>query len=171
MLYLSLSGNKKVNSKNIYLIKRLSTMKVLREKSLLLLFFTFCAMSVSLSAQSPLGLWKNLDDEDGKEKSHIEIYEKGGTLRAKVVKLLPAASITHCNACKGENKGKSLVGMDILWDMKASDGAWSGGEILDPKKGKVYKCRLETDGPDKLKVRGFIGVPAFGRTQVWYKVK
>lgn len=135
---------------------------------LVLLSFLFCNV---LIGQSPVGVWKNLDDEDGKEKSHIEIYEKNGTLHAKVVKLLPAATITHCNSCKGDLKGKSLVGMDILWNMKAGNGEWSGGEILDPKNGKVYKCKLENDGPDKLKVRGYIGVPALGRTQIWYKVK
>ncbi len=38
-------------------------------------------------AQSPIGIWKNIDDEDGKEKSHIEIYEKNGKLYGKVIKL------------------------------------------------------------------------------------
>jgi len=122
-------------------------------------------------AQSAVGIWKNLDDEDGKEKSHIEIYEQNGTLRGKVIKLLPAATITKCDKCTGANKGKSLVGMDILWDLKKDGNVWNGGEILDPKKGKVYDCKIELDGSDKLKVRGFVGVSMFGRTQTWYKVK
>ncbi|MFZ1751746.1 MAG: DUF2147 domain-containing protein [Saprospiraceae bacterium] len=125
----------------------------------------------SLCAQSPLGVWKNLDDEDGKEKSHIEIYEKDGKLRGKVIKLLPAATITKCDACSGANQGKNLVGLDILWDLKASGKTWDGGEILDPKNGKIYACKIELDGADKLKVRGYIGVSLFGRTQKWYRVK
>lgn len=136
-----------------------------------LLIAPFVFFGFIVFAQSPVGIWKNLDDEDGREKSHIEIYEQNGTLRGKVIKLLPAATITKCDKCTGTNKGKSLVGMDILWDLKKSGNVWEGGEILDPKKGKVYDCKIELDGKDKLKVRGFVGVSMFGRTQIWYKVK
>lgn len=136
----------------------------------LIILFSFFA-TIHLSAQSPLGIWKNVDDEDGQDKSHIEIYEKDGKLYGKVVKLLPAATLTHCNACKGDHKGKSLIGLDILWSLKKNKKVWDNGEILDPKSGKIYDCKIELDGNDKLKVRGFIGVSMFGRTQIWYRVK
>lgn len=135
------------------------------------LFALFILNASFLFAQSPVGVWKNLDDEDGKEKSHIEIYELNGTLRGKVIKLLPAATITKCNACTGANKGKSLVGMDILWDLKKSGKTWDSGQIMDPKNGKIYDCKIELKGTDKLNVRGYMGVSMFGRTQTWYRVK
>lgn len=122
-------------------------------------------------AQSPIGIWKNIDDEDGKEKSHIEIYEKNGKLYGKVIKLLSSATITYCKACNGERKDKNLVGMDILWDMTKSGNSWDKGEIIDPKSGKIYSCKIELDGKDKLKVRGYLGFSLIGRTQTWYKVK
>jgi uncharacterized protein (DUF2147 family) len=131
------------------------------------LFFTISM----LSAQSPVGIWKNVDDEDGREKSHIEVYEKNGKLYGKVIKLLPAATITKCDACTGDKKGKSIVGMDILWNLTKSGKIWDDGEILDPKNGKVYSAKIELDGKDKLKVRGYLGVSMFGRTQTWYRVK
>jgi uncharacterized protein (DUF2147 family) len=135
------------------------------------ILLSFLSLSFGLHAQSPVGIWKNLDDTDGKEKSHIEIYEANGKLRGKVIKLLPAATITRCDKCEGANKGKSLVGMDILWNLSKSGSVWDGGEILDPKSGKVYDCKIEMDGSSKLNVRGFLGFSMFGRTQVWYKVK
>jgi len=61
--------------------------------------------------------------------------------------------------------------MDILWDMVKVGNKWENGEILDPKSGKIYSCKIELDGKDKLKVRGFMGVSILGRTQTWYKVK
>lgn len=134
--------------------------------SLLLLF-----IGTNIYSQSPIGVWKNLDDTDGKEKSYIEIYEQNGKLRGKVIKLLPAATLIKCDACSGSNKGKGLVGMDILWDLVKVGKSWDGGQILDPKNGKVYDCKLEVEGPDKLKVRGYIGISMFGRSQTWYKVK
>jgi uncharacterized protein (DUF2147 family) len=135
--------------------------------SIFCFFFTYSIVS----AQSPVGIWKNVDDEDGREKSHIEVYEKSGKLYGKVIKLLPAATITKCDACSGDKKGKSIVGMDILWDLVKSGKVWDDGEILDPKNGKVYSAKVELDGKDKLKVRGYMGVSILGRTQTWYRVK
>ncbi|MBK8055704.1 MAG: DUF2147 domain-containing protein [Saprospiraceae bacterium] len=136
-----------------------------------LILIAFLALNGILYGQSPVGIWKNLDDTDGKEKSHIEISESGGVLKAKVIKLLAGATIKKCDACKGDKKGKDLVGLDILWGMKESGKIWEGGTILDPKTGKEYNCKIEFDGTEKLKVRGYVGVSLFGRTQTWYKVK
>jgi uncharacterized protein (DUF2147 family) len=45
---------------------------------------------------------------------------------------------------------------------------WDGGKILDPKTGKVYKVKLQTeDNGAKLTVRGYIGFSLLGRSQVW----
>ena len=134
--------------------------------AILILFITQMGI-----AQSAVGIWKNIDDEDGKEKSHIEIYEHNGKLKGKVIKLLPTATITKCEACTGANKGKSILNMEILWDLSKKGNAWDNGKILDPKSGKVYSCKIELNGIDKLKVRGYVGVSMFGRTQTWYKVK
>jgi uncharacterized protein (DUF2147 family) len=58
--------------------------------------------------------------------------------------------------------------MTIMWGMKKNGDEWSGGQILDPKNGKVYGCRMHlTDNGQKLEVRGFIGFSLLGRTQVW----
>jgi uncharacterized protein (DUF2147 family) len=121
-------------------------------------------------SQSPIGLWKSVDDTDGREKSHIQIYESNGKLRGKIIKLLPAATTTTCNKCKGDKKNKGLVGMDILWGMeKQKDGSYDDGEILDPATGKIYDCSFEVKG-NQLHVRGYFGLSLLGRTQTWYKV-
>jgi len=122
-------------------------------------------------AQSPLGIWKNIDDSDGVEKSHIEIYEEDGIVYGKVVKLLPAATITVCKKCKGDNKNAPLLNMVILKGLKKNGEKWSDGLILDPAKGKEYKCFIALEDEKTLKVRGYIGNPLFGRTQYWYRVK
>ncbi len=126
----------------------------------------------SASAQHKIvGMWKNIDDEDGKEKSHIEIYEKNGKLYAKVVKLLANATVRVCEKCTGTNKNKPIEGMEILWDLKkASDKEYEEGKILNPKNGKVYDCFISLIEPNKLKVRGYMGVSMCGKTQYWYRV-
>ncbi len=122
-----------------------------------------------LSAQSPLGLWKTIDDTDGVEKSYIEIHEIDGNLFATVRELLPAADKTHCEACKGDKKDAPIVGMTLMRDMEKDGKEWSGGYILDPASGKEYRCVIKLEGNDKLKVRGYIGTPFLGRTQYWYR--
>lgn len=41
------------------------------------------------------------------------------------------------------------------------------GHILDPDTGHVYDAQIWTDGPDVLKLRGYLGLPLFGETQTW----
>jgi uncharacterized protein (DUF2147 family) len=47
---------------------------------------------------------------------------------------------------------------------------YSGGEILDPDNGRLYRCTLRlVDNGRQLEVRGFIGISLFGRTQTWLR--
>ena len=43
---------------------------------------------------------------------------------------------------------------------------YKDGTIYDPKSGKTYSCKMTIDG-NKLKIRGYIGISLFGRTEVW----
>ncbi len=118
-----------------------------------------------------VGMWKNLDDEDGKEKSHIKVYTEGNELKATITKLLPSAKFRTCDDCKGDLKGKPIEGMSIMYGMKKqADGTYSGGTILNPKNGKEYKCTISLDDDKTMRVRGYVGISALGKTQYWYRL-
>ena len=136
----------------------------------LLLTFALSLFSVLSFAQIE-GKWKTIDDETKQAKSIIEIYKKDQVLFAKVIELLPAATIKTCNRCPGEKNGKSLLGMDIMWNMTPDNNDYSNGQIMDPKSGKIYSCTITLEGTEKLLVRGYIGISLFGRTQTWERVK
>ncbi len=121
-----------------------------------------------LCAQSPIGVWKTIDDETGEARSHVEIFEEDGKLHGKIVHLIDPSSDV-CNSCTGERHGQKLVGMEILWDMKQKSSEWSGGKIFSPTKDKTYKCKLWLEDDNTLKVRGYVAL--FYRTQTWYRVK
>ena len=122
--------------------------------------------------QSPVGTWKTIDDETGKEKSYVEIYEKDGKLYGKVSKILTKGKEdAKCDKCSGALKNKPIQGMVILYDLKKSGNEWTGGKILDPNSGKEYKATVKLNGKDKLDVRGYVGISLVGRTQTWVKVK
>ena len=77
-----------------------------------------------------------------------------------------------CSACEGERKDQPITGMVILRDLKKDDDEWTGGTILDPSNGKTYKCKIAVEnGGKKLKVRGFVGMSLFGRTQHWVRAE
>ncbi|MEM9547697.1 MAG: DUF2147 domain-containing protein [Bacteroidota bacterium] len=134
------------------------------------LLLCFLGLSTLSIAQSAVGTWKTIDDEDGTEKSHVVIYEENGKLFGKVEKLINPEQ-TICTACKGDKKDKPIEGMQIMWGLKP-DGSkeWKGGKIMDPKNGKEYKCKIELKDENTLNVRGFIGFSLLGRTQTWYRV-
>lgn len=123
---------------------------------------------------SPIGLWKTIDDETGKEKSYVRISEAGGVVTGKIEKLInPKEADPKCDKCTDERKDQPVVGMTIIRNVKKdTDELWDGGDILDPNNGKVYKVRLKPeDGGKKLTVRGYIGMPMLGRSQTWIRVE
>ncbi|MFT5617752.1 MAG: hypothetical protein ACI85I_000977, partial [Arenicella sp.] len=57
-------------------------------KKITLLFSMGLFMAISVMAQStsPIGVWKTIDDETGKAKSHVEVYKgSDGKLHGKIV--------------------------------------------------------------------------------------
>ena len=140
----------------------------MKKNTLLVIILLF---SITINAQSIVGKWKTIDDETGKEKSIVEIYQVEGKIYAKVDKLLTKGEDNKiCENCEGANKNKPIKGMVIINGLTKDGDEWNGAKILDPKTGKEYKCYIALENPDKLKVRGYIGFALLGRTQYWYKV-
>jgi uncharacterized protein (DUF2147 family) len=122
---------------------------------------------------SPVGLWRNLDDQTGKPTAEIRIVEANGVLQGRIEKLYRPASADQnpvCTRCEGADKGKPIVGLAIVNGMTKDGDGYAGGTILDPGNGKVYKSKMKlVDGGRKLEVRGYIGMPALGRSQTWVR--
>lgn len=140
-----------------------------------LLFVSLFAATLPALAGShtAVGLWKNIDDQTGKPKAEIRISESNGVLMGRIEKLYRAAGEDQnpvCDKCDGEDKGRPIIGLSIIDGMKKDGDGYSGGTILDPENGKVYKSRMKLlDSGAKLEVRGYIGVPMLGRSQVWIR--
>ncbi|MCW5661825.1 MAG: DUF2147 domain-containing protein [Burkholderiaceae bacterium] len=130
---------------------------------------------LSAAAQNtPVGLWKTIDDDGKTEKSLVRISDAGGVLSGKIEKIFdPTKQDSKCDKCTDDRKDQPVLGMVILRNLKqdADDKeVWSGGEVLDPNNGKVYKTRLKPiEGGKQLQMRGYIG--PFYRTQVWQRVE
>jgi len=124
-------------------------------------------------SQTVFGKWKTIDDETGDFKSIVEIFERSGKVYGRIVKLYRKPNEDPdpiCDECDEEDPRykKKVMGMEILKDMIKDDDEYSGGEILDPNNGKIYRCKIWLEGKD-LKLRGYIG--PFFRTQTWIKAE
>ncbi|MGN6091334.1 DUF2147 domain-containing protein [Luteibacter jiangsuensis] len=132
------------------------------------------ALPALAANDSPVGKWKTIDDKTHEVKSIVEITENGGLLEGKVLQVLKSEHGPHpvCSECSGERKNKPIEGMTIMWGLKKDGDEWSGGQILDPAKGKIYKVTLKLeDGGRKLDVHGYIGFSLIGRSQEWVRAE
>jgi uncharacterized protein (DUF2147 family) len=136
--------------------------------SLIFLLFSLSAFSQA----SVLGQWKSIDDNTGETKSIVEIFERGGLIYGKVIKIFPKPgkdSDPVCEKCPEDDERfqKKILGMEIIRKLKKVGDEYAEGDILDPEAGKVYRCKIWLEGKD-LKVRGYWG-PVW-RTQTWKRV-
>ena len=144
-------------------------------RRVILLSIALLALSSARLAQAqatPVGIWHTISDVTHQPKAVVEIREVNGQFVGTVVKSLePGHDVSPiCDLCAGERKGKPVWGMEILWGLKPDGDAWSGGQILDPDTGKIYKAKMHLeDGGKKLVVRGFIGISLLGRSQTWIR--
>lgn len=125
---------------------------------------------------SPIGYWKTIDDVTGKPKSIVQIWKtENNILMGRVIKVFAKNDMDTvpilCKQCKGERHNQPIVGMVILSGLKLQEHQWGQGQIMDPENGKTYRCAMHTlEQGKKLNVRGYIGLPLLGRSQVWERV-
>lgn len=145
-------------------------------KRFILVLLFLLAVSVPLFAadlSSPVGKWMTIDDKSGKPGGIIRIEQVDGEYKGWIEKIFPDPGEDPnptCQLCDGERKNKPVVGLNFMWGITKQGEEYRGGEILDPRTGKIYRARMKLeDGGKKLNVRGFIGISLLGRSQVWHR--
>jgi len=128
-------------------------------------------LASAAEAGSPIGLWKTVDDKNGNARAIVRIYEQGGKLFGRIEKsFTPGAENRVCDVCTDERKDQPIIGLVIIRNLQSKDGEYSGGDILDPDTGTVYRCKLHLDQDGShLIVRGYIGISLLGRSQTWQR--
>ena len=135
------------------------------------------AVSSFSFAEDIIGLWQSIDDKTGAPKALVEIRkEADNTYAGKVVKLTPRAGYTPketCVDCPAPYTIKPIIGLDVVTGLKSTDGFnYTSGRILDPNTGKLYsmKAKLSSNGK-RLHLRGYLGISALGRNQIWIRAE
>lgn len=113
-----------------------------------------------------LGEWLS-ESKDGK----VLIYKQGNKYMGKLSWLLHPDKKDTFNPDDKE-KSKPLMGKVILKDFNFKNEEWVDGTIYDPKSGKTYSCVMKiSNKKQQLDIRGYIGMPMFGRTSIWTRPK
>ncbi len=118
-------------------------------------------------ADAILGVWLT-QEKDGK----VEIYRSGDKFFGKLMwgkNLYEKDGKTLKKDIKNpepSQRERTLLNLVMLRDFMYKEGEWKDGRIYDPRSGKTYSSTMKLkDG--NLEVRGYIGLPAFGKSTVW----
>lgn len=78
-----------------------------------------------------------------------------------------APSSTDVHNPDPTQRQRALCGLEIGRQFHFTDPSHaSGGTLYDPKSGNTYHGAMVVEG-DVLKLRGYVGISIFGRTEVW----
>ena len=139
--------------------------------------FSIACASLTTFAASIEGYWKSIDDRTGEQLSIVEIRKGAdGRYHGKIAYRYPVpggAALINCTKCPPPYTNQPILGLEILSGFKEDPdkpNAYVDGKVLEPKSGKIYKgkANLSADGK-RLRLRGYMGVSALGRTVVWLR--
>lgn len=123
------------------------------------------------SGETPVGVW---NAEGG--AARVAIEPCGDELCGRVVWLRSPFDDDGCELRDRHNpdptlRRREVIGVEILRGLTPrSDGSWRDGRLYDPTSGNTYTCHLTLEGDDRLRLRGYVGIPLIGRTTTWIRV-
>jgi uncharacterized protein (DUF2147 family) len=133
--------------------------------TLFLLFLSHHTLGFSnpLSETDVLGAWVN-QAGDG----IIEIKQHDGHYIGIIAGSTDGKDRKDVNNSDPERQAKSLLHVKVMDEfVYAGDLTWEDGWIYDPNNGNTYSCKMTLIDQKTLKIRGYIGITLFGRTEIW----
>ncbi len=133
------------------------------------IFFALFILTLELHANSIEGEWLK---SDGSARIILSVT-KSGELQGKISWIKDSSRTHDSNNPDPKLQKRKLIGLTFLTGFKkeSKKDLWSGGTVYDSQSGKTYKGRIWLEGPDNLKMRGFVGVSLIGRTAKWKRYK
>lgn len=140
--------------------------------SLLLLTFLLMSFSTSASAAdpaSPYGLW--LTENQRSAISVTPCVNDQSTVCGQIHWIIEGGMQYDTKNPDETRRNQPMCGLVILGGFHQSDANnWVDGEIYKADEGDFYKASLQMLPSGKMLVRGYVGMPLFGKSQTWTRV-
>jgi uncharacterized protein (DUF2147 family) len=139
------------------------------------LFFLMLIFSFTLEDEGDrlVGVWAPSNG-----KARVKIEKIGNKYYGKIVWLRePIDPVTQLPKVDKNNPDASmqnvpLKGYRLLKDfIYLGKNEWTEGTIYDPENGSTYSCLITMKDNNTLDIRGYIGLKALGRTDVWKRLE
>jgi uncharacterized protein (DUF2147 family) len=151
------------------MFKRSSAMKFLTISAMCFFVITLVSAGQAKENQDKIiGKWLSADKD-----AIIEIYKRGSEYFGKITWLKDPLNDkgkpqTDENNPDPKLRKRPVMGLVILRDLVYDkDNLWVNGLIYDPDSGDDYNCKMTLKDDNTLELRGYVGFPLFGRTEVW----
>ena len=137
-------------------------------------FAALTALAHSARADEPTasGLWEKA--EAGKPVVWVLVFERGGTYQGAIAKrfLKPGDDPgAVCTKCADDRRNEPLLGLTFIRGMKRNGLKYDGGDILDPRDGKIYSANMAVNSDGRtLTLRGYVGISILGHDEVWNRL-
>ena len=139
-------------------------------KHLLIILFFFALTSLTAQSNRIIGVWLTAD-----KSAKIEIVQREKNFTGTMIWLEmdrdeQGKPLTDTQNPDPSKRSRLLCGLEIIPNLVYKDGKWKG-TIYDPESGKTYSSEIVLVNENTLEVTGYIGLPMFGRTEKWTRVK
>jgi len=146
-----------------------------RTVSLLSSFLWLASFALASDEDKILGLWSTPEND-----CKIEIFKSGSKYYGKIAWLkeplyptgddggMAGRPVVDRENPNPSLRSRPLIGLRLMEGFTyVGENVWGKGTIYNPDNGKNYRCKMTLSAPNRLEVRGFIGVPLLGATSVW----
>ncbi len=127
----------------------------------------------SADADRLLGIW-----EPSNGRARVKVEKIGDKFFGRIVWLKePKDAKTGEPKTDVNNPDESLRNVPLKGYRNLKDfvykgkDVWEDGTIYDPLNGNTYSCTIKMTDKNTLDIRGYIGVSALGRTDIWKRLE
>jgi uncharacterized protein (DUF2147 family) len=99
----------------------------------------------------------------------VDIAACGNALCGTVTRVVANRSMSAPGQEMDAADKRPALGMQILSGLRVTGDETLTGDIYNRENAKTYSVRLTMDGPQQMLVRSYVGIPLFGKTQLWLR--